>query len=274
VDGTVGGGGHAEAILEKMQGQGIYIAMDRDSQALQEAKEKLKKFGNQVFFVQGVFSEIPEILETLSVKEVDGILIDLGVSSFQIDEAERGFSFLREGPLDMRMNPESEDQTAADLVNHLPEKKLEEIFQKFGEERFARRIARAIVAIRRAEPFLTTQDLSDLIEKVVPPPFKKARARIHPATRVFQALRIVVNQELEHLTRFLNLRLDFLKEGGRIGIISFHSLEDRCVKQIFRQRQDFKVITKRPVQASPDEIQMNVRSRSAKFRVAERKVFL
>lgn len=271
VDGTVGGGGHAEAILEKMEGLGAYVAIDRDLTAIERARERLKKFGSRVVFVQGVFSEIPQILEKLSIDAVEGVLVDLGVSSFQLIDAQRGFSFLKEGPLDMRMDPDNPDlATAADLVNELSEEELEEIFKKFGEERFARRIARAIVAARRGHPFSKTRELASLIEKTVPPPFRGARARIHPATRVFQALRIAVNQELEHLSRFLNLDFKFLKMGGRVAVISFHSLEDRLVKRAFRGLEGFQALTKRPLTADPEEIAQNPRARSAKLRAAEK----
>jgi 16S rRNA (cytosine1402-N4)-methyltransferase len=270
VDGTVGGGGHAEAILEKMEGRGTYVAIDRDIETLERAKKRLQKFKSQVVFVHGVYSEIKTILEDLKIDAVDGVLLDLGVSSFQFDEAERGFSFSKEAPLDMRMDRSSEGETAADLINQLREEKLIEIFQKFGEERFARRIARAIVAFRRAHPLLKTGELAGLIERVVPPHFKRRAAKIHPATRVFQALRIVVNEELEHLTRFLDQDFKFLKPGGRIAVISFHSLEDRLVKWAFRSRQDLRVVTKRPLGASEEELKNNPRARSAKLRVAEK----
>ncbi|MFO1518097.1 MAG: 16S rRNA (cytosine(1402)-N(4))-methyltransferase RsmH [bacterium] len=271
VDGTVGGGGHAKAILERMGEKGIYVAIDRDSETLEATRDRLKVFGDRVRFVHGVFSEIPRFLESLEVKEVDGVLLDLGISSFQLDRSGRGFSFGKEGPLDMRMDPlDSELLTAADLVNDLPEQELEEIFKKFGEERFARRIARAIVSVRRRQPFLKTVELARLIERTVPPPFRPPRARIHPATKVFQALRIAVNGELDHLSRFLGFDFGFLKRGGRVAVISFHSLEDRLVKRAFRSREDFRVITKRPVEAEEEERIANPRSRSAKLRIAEK----
>lgn len=271
VDGTVGGGGHAEALLELMGPEGRYIAIDRDRQTLAKAEERLQKFSGQVEFVHGVFSDLPKILKNLKIEKVDGVLVDIGVSSFQLDEAERGFSFLQPGPLDMRMDASDEEAAkAADFVNECSEEELIGIFQKFGEERFSRRIARAIVAFRREQPFLFTQDLAGLIDRVVPPKFKKQASRIHPATRVFQALRIEVNGELEQLEKFLNLDFGFLRKGGRLGVISFHSLEDRVAKWRLREREDFRVLTKKPIEASEEEIRENPRSRSAKFRVAEK----
>lgn len=269
VDGTLGGGGHAEAVLERMEGRGLYVGIDRDPEALVRCGERLAPFKNSLRLVRGVYSEIPAVLKELGIESVDGILIDLGVSSFQLDEAERGFSFLKEGPLDMRMDP-ADPETAEDIVNRRPEKELEEIFYKFGEERFARRIARAIVAFRRDQPFKTTTQLAGMIEGALPPKFRGRRFRIHPATRVFQALRIAVNRELEHLSQFLGQEYPFLIPGGRLAIISFHSLEDRRVKNAFRSRQDLRVITKRPVVPGEAECVENPRARSAKLRVAEK----
>lgn len=272
VDCTVGGGGHAEAILERLGPTGIYVAIDRDLQTLARAKEKLLKYEKQIHFVHGVFSDLSQILKSLKIEKVQGVLVDLGVSSFQLDEAERGFSFLKEGPLDMRMDTSTDEyENASDIVNTYSEEQLIEIFQKFGEERFSRRIARAIVDFRRDQPFQFTQDLANLIDRVVPPKFKKQASRIHPATRVFQALRIVVNGELGHLEKFLDLDFKFLSEGGRIAVISFHSLEDRMVKWRLRERKDFRVLSKKPIVASEEEIESNPRSRSAKLRVAEKK---
>ena len=270
VDGTLGGGGHAEAVLKKMGGGGLYVGIDRDPSALQRARERLTAFG-QVRIVHGVYSEIPRILDDLKIRGVDGVIVDLGVSSFQLESAERGFSFSKEGPLDMRMDPTEESPTAADLVNDLPEEELTEIFQKFGEERFARRIARAIATIRRAHPFTTTASLAHVIRRAVPPKFKGTRGGIHPATRVFQALRIAVNGELDHLRQFLELDFEFLKEGGRIVVISFHSLEDRLVKGAFRSHGKLKALTKKPITADEEELSTNPRARSAKLRAAEKK---
>lgn len=271
VDGTVGGGGHAEALLEQMGPDGIYVAIDRDAQTLERAKRRLQKYVKQIHFVHDVFSNLPNILKDLKIEHVNGVLVDLGVSSFQIDEAERGFSFMKEGPLDMRMDTSTDEyENASDVVNTYSEEDLIEIFQKFGEERFSRRIARAIVAFRREQAFLFTQDLAQLVDRVVPPSFKKGRSKTHPATQVFQALRIYVNQELSHLEKFLNLDFGFLVEGGRLAVISFHSLEDRLVKWGLRGKKDFRILTKRPVCPSELEVEENPRSRSAKLRVAEK----
>ncbi len=269
VDGTLGGGGHAEAILRRM-GEGVYVGVDRDAQVLEQTTARLKKYPVSFYGVHDVFSNIPEILKSLSIKEVDGIVLDLGVSSFQIDEASRGFSFLQDAPLDMRMDPDSGEESAADILNTFSEKDLAEIFYKFGEERFSRRIAREIIAFRRAQPFSTTGELARLVSSAIPARFARS-SRIHPATRVFQGLRIAVNQELQHLEKFLNLDFSFLKSGGRVCIISFHSLEDRLVKHGFRRFENFKIITKRPVLPTEDEINSNPRSRSAKLRVMEKK---
>lgn len=272
VDGTVGGGGHAEAFLQRIGSEGIYVAIDRDLQTLERAKKRLQKYEKQIHFVHDVFSNVSSILQRLKIERVDGVLVDLGVSSFQLDEAERGFSFARSGPLDMRMDASDEDSLkASDVVNENSEEELIEFFQKFGEERFSRRIARAIVIFRREQPFLYTKDLADVIDRAVPPQFKKQASRIHPATRVFQALRIVVNGELDHLEKFLNSDFSFLKQGGRLQVISFHSLEDRIAKWRLREREDFRVLTKKPIEASEEEVAVNPRSRSAKLRVAERK---
>lgn len=266
VDGTVGGGGHAEAILKIMSKNGVYVAIDRDREILEKTTQRLKKFSSKVFFVSNVFSEIPAVLEKLNIDSVDGIVLDLGVSSFQLEDPTRGFSFLREGMLDMRMSP-SEGQTAADLVNECSEEELKKIFREWGEERFAAKIARSIVSQREKKIFSTTKELAECVAKTIPP-FRKTK--IHPATRVFQALRIEVNQELRHLEKFLNLDFRFLKSKGRIAIISFHSLEDRLVKWAFRSWNGFKILTKKPVIPTEEEQKINPRSRSAKLRVVEK----
>ncbi len=266
VDGTLGGGGHATAILEKMNENGIYVAIDQDEAVLKKTAEKLRRFRSKLFFVHGVFSDISSILENLNISSVDGVLLDLGVSSFQLDEAGRGFSFLRDGPLDMRMNPLN-PETAADLVNELPEEELKKIFGELGEERFSGRIASAMVRQREEKLFSTTKDLAELIRRSVP---HSKKSKIHPATRVFQALRIRVNRELEHLNSFLDLKFDFLNPSGRVAIISFHSLEDRMVKWGFRSWSGFKIVTKKPVIPTEEEQSLNPRSRSAKLRVIEK----
>ena len=217
------------------------------------------------------FDDKPLLFEFIAknaFEKIDGVLLDLGFSSFQIDEASRGFSFLNEGPLDMRMNSEEETWTAADYVNQASEEELKKIFQNYGEERFSGRIARNIVEFRNEQDFESTKQLAQVIERSVPGKFRHGRT--HPATKVFQALRIAVNRELECLDQFLNHGFSYLNSGARVLIISFHSLEDRKVKWAFRNRQDFKIITKKPIEASEEEVEVNPRSRSAKLRVFEK----
>ncbi len=258
VDATVGGGGHAEAILRAAAPDGRLIGLDWDEEALAASRERLKEWGARVRLVRANFAELDEALMNEGVTTVDGIVFDLGVSSRQFDEPSRGFSFLREGPLDMRMD-RSTGRTAAEVVNTASEKELADIFFRFGEERRARAIARRIVAAR---PIETTTQLANLIGR--------RRGGIHPATRVFQALRIYVNNELENLKRGLAAATRVLKPGGRIAVISFHSLEDRIVKRHFRETPSLRVITRKPVRPTEQEIERNPRARSAKLRVAEK----
>ncbi len=258
VDATVGGGGHAEAILRAAAPDGRLIGLDWDEEALAASRERLKEWGARVRLVRANFAELDEALMNEGVTTVDGIVFDLGVSSRQFDEPSRGFSFLREGPLDMRMD-RSTGRTAAEVVNTASEKELADIFFRFGEERRARAIARRIVAAR---PIETTTQLAGLIGP--------RRGAIHPATRVFQALRIYVNNELENLKRGLTAATRVLKPGGRIAVISFHSLEDRIVKRHFRETPSLRVITRKPVRPTEQEIERNPRARSAKLRVAEK----
>ena len=283
VDGTLGGGGHTEAMLKA--GARV-IGVDQDAQALAFAKDRLESYGESFTAVQGNFSQLPEILAEEGVQKVDGILVDIGVSSWQLDASERGFSFSKEGPLDMRMDQRGA-QTAADLVNTLSEQELKTIFREYGEERAAGRLARSIVQRREQKLFTTTTDLADFINTVIPRK-KGPQGKIHPATRVFQALRIAVNDELGALRRFLENAAGLLNPGGRLLVISFHSLEDRMVKQFFkhasqthidrkewpapRPNPDFqyRLITRRPVIANDEEISGNKRSRSAKLRVVEK----
>ncbi|MBF0491915.1 MAG: 16S rRNA (cytosine(1402)-N(4))-methyltransferase RsmH [Deltaproteobacteria bacterium] len=269
VDGTLGGAGHAEAILNALSQEGKLIGIDRDAFALSYAKKRLERFGERFLALRGIYPEIQDLLKKNGFQKIDGILLDLGFSSFQIDEARRGFSFVNEGPLDMRMNEEEDTWTAADYVNESSEEELKEIFQKFGEERFAGRIARNITEVRSARPFQTTKDLAQVIERSVPGKFRHGRT--HPATKVFQALRIAVNRELECLDQFLKQDFSYLNTGARVLIISFHSLEDRKVKWAFRGREDFKIITKKPLEASEEELVINPRARSAKLRIFEKK---
>ncbi|HIK37861.1 MAG: 16S rRNA (cytosine(1402)-N(4))-methyltransferase RsmH [Geminocystis sp.] len=259
LDATVGAGGHAELILS--QGNNIRItAIDQDESAIVFAKERLKYYGERVTFFLGNFADFsPE-----GDRIFDGIIADLGVSSPQLDNPKRGFSFRLEGDLDMRMN-QSQPLTAKDIVNSWGEKDLADLFFTYGEERYSRQIARMIVQKR---PFYTTTQLAEAIASCVPSEYR--HGRIHPATRTFQALRIKVNEELSSLEKFLQKAPSWLKQGGRIAVISFHSLEDRIVKNQFRHHPLLKIVTKKPIVPSIAEKNNNPRSRSAKLRVAER----
>ena len=259
LDVTVGGGGHSQLILAEHQDIRL-TAIDRDQMAIDQATKVLAPYQDRVELWHGKFS-------SYNPGEIKfaGILADLGVSSAQLDIPERGFSFRHNAPLDMRMD-HRQDLTAADIINHWSEKDLADIFYKYGEERLSRRIARAIVERR---PLLNTEDLASLISKIVPGGYR--HGRIHPATRVFQALRIVVNQELDELEKFLELSPKWLKEGGILAIISFHSLEDRIVKHSFRNNEKLSVLTKKPIIADGQEEAQNPRSRSAKLRLAQLK---
>jgi len=276
VDGTVGGGGHSEALLEA--GADV-VGIDQDPDALTFAKEKsLHRYGTRFHPVRANFEKLGAVLDELGIAEVDGVLLDLGVSSWQLDTAERGFSFQREGALDMRMDPDR-GVTAADLVNTVPAGELARIFKVYGDEPNARRIAARIVSGRAAHPFRTTMQLALAVEEVVP-----RRGRIHPATRVFQALRIAVNREMEVLETALGQAASRLRVGGRMVVITFHSIEDRLVKEFFKLRSTaeldrpewpearpnpdyiFSALTRKPVVASEEEQLRNPRSRSAKLR--------
>ncbi|MFN4279213.1 16S rRNA (cytosine(1402)-N(4))-methyltransferase RsmH [Thermosynechococcus sp.] len=257
LDATVGGGGHT-ALLLRSEPTCRVLAVDQDPMALAAAQEFLAPFGDRVRFWQGNFADL-----TVTEPLFDGILADLGVSSAQLDCPERGFSFRFDAPLDMRMNPDN-PLTAATVINHYSERELANIFHVYGEERFARRIARQIVARR---PLATTQELAELVAHCLR---AAPRQRIHPATRVFQALRIYVNQELAALEQFLARSPHWLKPGGRIAVISFHSLEDRRVKQAWRAHPLLEVVTRKPIVADAAEVALNPRSRSAKLRIAVR----
>lgn len=270
VDGTLGFGGHAERILEKLGPKGKLIGFDRDPQALEQARLNLKKYKDNIMLVRGRFSGIAETVHRMHATPPSGILLDLGVSSFQLDQPARGFSFRQDGPLDMRMDPE-ESGTAADLVNRSSKEDLRQILWTYGEERFARRIVDAIERARERRKIDTTADLADIVSRAVPSGYR--HGRLHPATRTFQALRIAVNAEMKELQDFLVTALDVLDAGGRLVIISFHSLEDRAVKNAFRQwkTQGFgAILTKKPVTASDEETLSNPRSRSAKLRAFEK----
>jgi 16S rRNA (cytosine1402-N4)-methyltransferase len=264
VDCTLGAGGHAERILELSSPSGKLIGIDLDSEAIATAKERLSRFGDRVTFIHGNFADLTDILGSLGLDKVDGVLMDLGVSWMQLSKPERGFSFRVEAPLDMRMD-RGNPVTAFDVVNTKSEEELCDIFRRYGEERWARRIARRIVRSRSRSPIATTRQLAEIVESAVP----GRRRRIHPATRVFQALRIYVNRELDNLEKGLDSAIEALKPGGRICVISFHSLEDRIVKWRFRRNPLLKVLTPKPLSPSDEEVEGNPRSRSAKLRVAE-----
>ena len=232
IDGTLGGGGHSRLILEKSSPNGFLIGIDRDREALERASRELGSFKSRTFFSHGNFSQLDQALASAGFEAADGILFDLGVSSYQLDTGERGFSFSREAPLDMRMDRDSGGMTAADAVNRLEQEELEKIFREYGEERWARRISKQIVRLRREAPLKTTLELAELVRNTVPGGHNPSR--IHPATRVFQALRIFVNEELEHLREGLERAIDFLNPDGRLVVLTFHSLEARIVKEVFQ----------------------------------------
>lgn len=266
VDGTLGGGGHTRALAEQVGPQGMVIALDRDPAAIDRAAIALA--GSPVQLVTSNFSELPEVLEQLQIPAVDGILLDLGLSSDQLADDTRGFSFQSGGLLDLRFNPD-EGEPAARLVNRLSAEHLADLIFNFGEERYSRRIARAIVEHRRQQPIETSAELARIVRRSVPPP--KPGDRIDPATRTFQALRIWVNAELKSLEIGLRRLPACLRPGGRLAIISFHSLEDRPVKEAFRDNEQLEVITRKPMRPSTEEVEANPRSRSAKLRVAQRR---
>lgn len=285
VDGTLGGGGHSARILEASAPDGLLLGFDRDKEAIEAAAGRLLIYGVRARLFHRNFAGLESTLKEAEIIAIDGLLLDLGVSSYQLDKGERGFSFLQDAPLDMRMDATS-GETAAELVNNLPDKELARIIAVYGEERWAVRIAKHIVEARRISPLETTLQLVDIIKGAIPR--AKWEERIHPATRTFQALRIAVNHELESLETGLAAGIKMLRSGGRIAVISFHSLEDRIVKNTFR---DFakgcvcpksapicvcgkvpvlKVITGKPVLPGDEEVASNPRSRSAKLRVAEK----
>jgi 16S rRNA (cytosine1402-N4)-methyltransferase len=263
VDATVGAAGHARLLAERLAPGGKLLGLDRDRAMLELARPRLE--GLPVVLKQAGFDELREVLEELEVTAVDGVLADLGFCSDQLEDPARGLSFQQSGPLDMRLNPD-EGEPARSLLRRLNERDLADLFWKYGEERFSRRIARRIVETRREEPLETTDQLAALVRRCVP----RARGRhpIDPATRVFQALRIAVNDELGALERLLAALPGCLKPGGRAVLISFHSLEDRRVKQAFRDRERWQELTRKPVQATEDEVRQNPRARSAKLRAA------
>ena len=282
VDGTLGGAGHSKKIAIALENTGTLIGIDRDEEAIKKAKDTLKQFTN-VIYVQDNHDNIKEIIEKLNIDKVDGILLDLGVSSYQIDEETRGFSYIKNSPLDMRMD-RTQELTAEKVVNEYPEEKLADIIYKYGEEKFSRVIARKICEYRKTKRIETTAELVEIIEKCVP---KQAQVW-HPAKRTFQAIRIEVNNEIEPLYNTVINAIDTLKAGGRLCVITFHSLEDRAVKEAYQDsigkctcppdlpycvcgnKPKGKIITKKPILPTQEEMENNSRSRSAKLRIFEK----
>jgi len=280
IDGTLGAGGHTAALLAG--GAGAVLGLDLDPMALAIAREKLSAYGERAHIVHASYATMTEQAHRLSWEQADGILLDLGVSSMQLDVAERGFAFMRDGPLDMRFDPAGGRPSAADIVNHWDEAELADLFYKYGEDPHGRRLARAVVAGR---PYHTTRELAGVIERANP---RRKDDKIHPATRAFQAIRIAVNDELGVVERALPAAIALLRPGGRLAVISFHSLEDRIVKQAFKlastdcicppkvpvcvcgHTASVKLLTRKPIEADEAEIAQNPRSRSAKLRVVEK----
>jgi len=265
VDCTLGGGGHCKAILETVSGQVRIIGLDWDARALEEAHATLSKWASQVNLNKVNFIEFPAVLDRLGIKCVDGFLFDLGLSRYQIDDPVRGFSFMNSGPLDMRMDTRL-TTTAAHLVNGLSVDALEDNFRQYGEERFARCIAQRIVEYRKKKEIRTTQELSQIIAQVKP-----WHGKLNPATQVFQALRIAVNYELDNLKRVLELVPGYLSATGRLVVISYHSLEDRIVKQFIRNSPDMQPVNRKVIRPEQTEIENNPSSRSARLRAAVRR---
>ncbi len=282
IDGTLGGGGYARKIVDSIKPGGVFLGVDWDAEAVARVGEELKESSVRILLKKASFAQLASVVEELRLGPADGMVLDLGVSSIQLEDPQRGFSFLREGPLDMRMDADL-PRSAADLVNSLREAELARLIFQLGEERWAKRIARAIVSQRKAHPFTTTLELAELIKGVTPRVDKSWR--IHPATRTFQALRIAVNGELEALKHFLDHALDLLATGGRLCVVSFHSLEDRMVKEKMRHwgkacrcpvrllkcecegRPLVKMLTRKAVKPTESEVHHNPRARSARLRV-------
>ncbi|QXM05806.1 16S rRNA (cytosine(1402)-N(4))-methyltransferase RsmH [Crassaminicella indica] len=285
VDGTLGGGGHASKICESLEKDGLLVGIDQDQDALDAAKKRLEKYTNQKIFVHSNFSNIKNVLESLNIDGIDGIILDLGVSSYQLDEGSRGFSYMQDAPLDMRMDRRN-DFCAKDVVNGYTEDELTRIIKEYGEERWAKRIAHFIVNERKKKTIETTKELVEIIKSAIPAAAR--RDGPHPAKRTFQAIRIEVNNELGIIEQTIRDVSEKLNSGGRICIITFHSLEDRIVKNTFKDlstackcppelpicqcggKAVLKRITKKPILPSDLEIEMNPRSRSAKLRVAQK----
>ena len=285
LDGTLGGGGHASGVCAKLSTEGTFVGIDRDKDALAAAGKRLEGSVPRKFFVQSNYEDVKRVLWDLGILQVDGALLDLGVSSFQLDNPERGFSYMHDAPLDMRMNAD-DSLTAEEVVNEYSQQQLAKIIKDYGEEKWAARIAQFIAEARKEKRIETTFELVDVIKRAVPAAAR--RDGPHPAKRTFQAIRIEVNDELGQLTRAVNDFIDILAPGGRLAIISFHSLEDRIVKEAFQKRlnpctcppdfpvcvcgkkPDIKRVTRKPVEADAEELAANPRSRSAKLRVIEK----
>ena len=285
VDGTLGGGGHAYEVCTRLGNKGRFIGIDQDEAAIEAAGIRLRDFGERVTIVRSNYCDMKSQLQKLGIDKVDGIVLDLGVSSYQLDTAERGFSYRVDAPLDMRMD-RRQKMTAKDIVNDYSEMDLFRIIRDYGEDKFAKNIAKHIVMEREKGPIETTGQLIEIIKRAIPMKFQKTAG--HPAKRTFQAIRIELNRELEGLRDTLDEMIDLLNPGGRISIITFHSLEDRIVKSIFKRNEDpctcpshfpvcvcgnvskGKVITRKPILPSEEELEMNSRSKSAKLRVFER----
>jgi len=266
VDGTLGGGGHTRVLAELVGDAGRVVALDRDPAALSAAEQALARL--PITLVQSNYCDLPQVLDQLNIPAVDGILLDLGLSSDQLADRERGFSFDADGPLDLRFDP-TEGEPAWRMIQRMSEKDLADTIYEFGEERLSRRIARAIVARRGSDPIRTARELAELVRRCVPR--GKGPQRIDPATRTFQGLRIAVNDELGSLDLALRRLPDCLKAGGRLAAISFHSLEDRRIKNAFRSDPRWEALTKKPVTSGDEEVARNPRARSAKLRAARRK---
>ncbi|MBU9729010.1 16S rRNA (cytosine(1402)-N(4))-methyltransferase RsmH [Diplocloster modestus] len=285
VDGTLGGGGHAYEVCRRLSKNGRFVGIDQDEAAIDAAGRRLVEFEEQVDIVRSNYCEMPRVMKELGIQKVDGIVLDLGVSSYQLDEPERGFTYREDVPLDMRMD-RRQSQTARDIVNEYSEMELYRMIRDYGEDKFAKNIAKHIVAARAAKPIETTLELSEIIKAAIPMKFRAVGG--HPAKRTFQAIRIELNRELEVLKNSLDDMIELLNSGGRICIITFHSLEDRIVKNIFRTSEnpctcpsDFpvcvcgkkpkgRVVTRKPVLPSEEELLTNSRSKSAKLRIFEK----
>ncbi len=268
LDATLGLGGHSEAILKNFQNIKLLVGMDWDEEALDLAKKRLAQFKDKTSFYLANFKDLNMILEEENIEGFDGILMDLGLSSYQLDQSGRGFSFMRDEPLDMRMD-RSGTVLASDMINKLPEERLEKLIRFYGEEPWAKKIAKEIVKKRGEKPILSTSQLANIVKEAIPKKFHPRK--IHPATKTFQAIRIAINREFENLTTGLEKAVDALKPDGRILVISFHSLEDRIVKHFFKKNSQLEIITKKPIRPTKEEITKNPRARSAKLRVAQKR---